>query len=683
MFLRDYKSRNVVKASPCFLEICNIMATPGWTTGDKYTWVGPTTGGDWNDVANWQYDGVAATHVPDTQTNQGTVTIPAGVTVTISSSTATLANVNIKVSGTLDITSSSSALSVNNLEVASGGTANIGRALTANNGLQVDSNGTATFSNVTQDWSGSQSPRPSVASGGTLNFDKSNITLGSVNGNGIAGNLNIYNGSTVKTATNSTTISGPITVSGANTSFTENSQLQSTLTLNDGAKATVTTHPADGTKVVFGTGHNTLILPSDQYAANKLVLANLKEGDTLGVNGQTVTSATMTSDNVSLTTSSGTIAPKSVTYDSSYTSAPTGDQKVAVDTSSGNGVICFLAGSMILTPTGEIAVENLTVGDSVIVNASGHEEIRPVTWAGRRTMTVRADLPADEAGFPVRILKDAISAGVPHQDLLVTAEHCLFLDGKFIPARMLVNGRSIHYDLSITSYDYFHIETAEHSVITANGLLTESYLNTGNRGSFQQDGSVISLGGYIKSWVEDAAAPLTTDRATVEPMYRAIAARAEAAALPKVAQDVTLTDNADLHLVTEDGTVLRKMRETNGYAMFMLPQNVRTVRLMSRTSRPADIVGPFVDDRRQLGVLVGNIALYDAGSTTNLSAHLTEETLSGWSALEGQTARWTTGNAEIQITDRATHSIAMLGVQVLSSSQYIVADVKQAEAQTA
>ncbi|KXV32082.1 G8 domain-containing protein, partial [Gluconobacter japonicus] len=147
------------------------MTTPDWTTGDKYAWVGPKTGGDWNDVANWQYDGVAATHVPNTQTNQGTVTIPAGVTVTVSSSTTTLTNVNIKVSGTLDITSSSSALSVGNLEVASGGTANIARGLTASSSLQVDSNGATTFSNVTQDWSASPGLKPSVASGGTLNFD--------------------------------------------------------------------------------------------------------------------------------------------------------------------------------------------------------------------------------------------------------------------------------------------------------------------------------------------------------------------------------------------------------------------------------------------------------------------------------------------------------------------------------
>ncbi|MBS0983876.1 hypothetical protein [Gluconobacter cerinus] len=106
-------------------------STPQYTNGDLYTWVGPTTGGNWSDVSNWSYNGEPATHVPDTQTNQGTVTIPSGVTVTISSATSTLSGVSIKVAGTLDIASGTSALAVNNLEVASGGTANIQRPLTA------------------------------------------------------------------------------------------------------------------------------------------------------------------------------------------------------------------------------------------------------------------------------------------------------------------------------------------------------------------------------------------------------------------------------------------------------------------------------------------------------------------------------------------------------------------------
>ncbi|OUI97557.1 Hint domain-containing protein, partial [Acetobacter cibinongensis] len=145
--------------------------------------------------------------------------------------------------------------------------------------------------------------------------------------------------------------------------------------------------------------------------------------------------------------------------------------------------VCFLAGSMIRTGSGDVAVETLRIGDSVMTwdwKAQAATE-RQVIWTGRKSMTVNTALADDEAGYPVRILKNAIAENVPSQDLLVTPEHCLFFDNRFVPVRMLVNGRSIIYDRSITAYDYFHIETEEHAVIWANDTLTESYLDTGNR----------------------------------------------------------------------------------------------------------------------------------------------------------------------------------------------------------
>lgn len=527
--------------------------------------------------------------------------------------------------------------------------------------------------------------------GGDLGTDgQETIVTGSpataVNSLTIHGTVDLNNNKTVEVQ-QLTLSSNSLLVINAGTNFKLNASTlpAGTIKVNGGSFTDTNAYSASGPLTFeFGSPEAGSSVSVNAYATN-VSFSNVAPGDTITfVNSYGAVKLVDAGDGViTVTDSSGK------TLSTIYSAKnPQGTYYKAADfssSSSGNNstLTCFLTGSMILTPAGEVAVENLEAGDSVIVNVAGSEEVRPVVWAGRRSMTVRADLPADEAGYPVRILADAIAAGVPHQDLLVTPEHCLFLDGKFIPARMLVNGRSIHYDLSITSYEYFHIETAEHSVITANGLLTESYLNTGNRSSFQQDGAVVSIGGTVKNWAEDAAAPLTTARASVEPVFHAIAARAKAAGVRDNSQSVTLTEDADLHLVTEDGTILRKMRETNGYAMFMLPQNVHSVRLMSRTSRPSDVIGAFVDDRRQLGVLVGSVVLYDAGSTTSLSTHLKEETLSGWSALESQTARWTTGNAEIHITGRAAHSIAMLGVQILSNSQYISSEAKIAAALTA
>lgn len=157
---------------------------------------------------------------------------------------------------------------------------------------------------------------------------------------------------------------------------------------------------------------------------------------------------------------------------------------------------CFLAGAMLRTPAGNRAVEEMAIGDRICTYdwRNNAELTQSVKWVGHKKMVVRPHLRIDEAGYPVRILKDAISDGVPYKDLLVTPEHCLFFDGKFIPVRMLVNGRSIFYDRVFTSYTYYHIETETHSVIWANDMLTESYLDTGNRATFAQHGVVVLFG---------------------------------------------------------------------------------------------------------------------------------------------------------------------------------------------
>ncbi|OAG77387.1 outer membrane protein [Acetobacter malorum] len=165
--------------------------------------------------------------------------------------------------------------------------------------------------------------------------------------------------------------------------------------------------------------------------------------------------------------------------------------KIINDNQGGTILICFLAGSMIRTPNGAVVVEDIQIGDQVVTFdwKNNKDVTRAVIWAGKAHCTVRPELSDDAAGWPVRILKDAIAEGVPYKDMLITSEHCLFFDGKFVPARMLVNGASIFYDKSITSYDYYHVETEQHSVITADGMLTESYLDTGNRSSFRQEGN--------------------------------------------------------------------------------------------------------------------------------------------------------------------------------------------------
>lgn len=349
------------------------------------------------------------------------------------------------------------------------------------------------------------------------------------------------------------------------------------------------------------------------------------------------------------------------------------------------GSVCFLPGTLLRTPEGEVAVEDVQIGDTVLTFENGKPVAQPVVWVGSRRADVRPGLPLDEAGWPVRVRQNALADGVPSKDLLITPEHCLYLDGQFVPARMLVNGETIAYDQTIRAYTYYHVETAQHAVIMADGALTESYLDTGNRRAFQQAGTVVRIPGLARCWADDAAAPLMTARDAVEPLHQRLAQRAEtlrtaeAEALRPV-DAATLTTEPDLHLVTESGAIINKARTHNGQTIFIVPPHVQAVRLVSRASRPVDMIGPFVDDRRMLGVLVGQMMLQEGtGKARELEPVTGTLASTGWHAAEaGQAGRWTNGDAALSLGARKPGGFGMLMVEVLAGGPY---RVEQAAAQ--
>lgn len=340
--------------------------------------------------------------------------------------------------------------------------------------------------------------------------------------------------------------------------------------------------------------------------------------------------------------------------------------------------ICFLENAMIRTPSGDVAIQELAIGDEVVAYVEGRAQSRSVVWAGKGHVKVRAGLPDDEAGYPIRILVNAISEGVPYKDLLVTPEHCFFFDGGFVPARMLVNGRSVFYDRSVSAYDYFHVETREHSIIMADGMLTESYLDTGNRDAMSQNHNVVVRlsAGPRRSWADDAAAPLVVERDAVEPLYRRIENRAVEAGLEAIDAPVLTTQDADMHLVTDQGQVILRTREAGNRVMFTIAPGIETVRIVSRTSRPSDVTGPFLNDRRQLGVLVGEITLFDSGEASTLDRHLQEPQARGWDVVEGTPCRWTNGDAWVSLGDRAPGSVGLLAIEVLAAGPYLEAEAR-------
>jgi hypothetical protein len=145
---------------------------------------------------------------------------------------------------------------------------------------------------------------------------------------------------------------------------------------------------------------------------------------------------------------------------------------------------CFVAGTAILTPRGEISVESLKIGDSVITQTGAAQ---PILWIGRRTLDLRRH-PCPAAVQPVCIAANALAEGVPRRDLWVSPDHAMFIDDVLIPAQLLLNGLNI-YRGAPARVAYYHLELPQHDVIFAEHAPAETYLETGNRNAFEHTGA--------------------------------------------------------------------------------------------------------------------------------------------------------------------------------------------------
>lgn len=179
---------------------------------------------------------------------------------------------------------------------------------------------------------------------------------------------------------------------------------------------------------------------------------------------------------------------------------------------------CFAPGTGIATPQGPRAVETLAIGD-MISTADGRSV--PVKWIGRQTLHKRFT-PADRLA-PVRVTAGALGDGRPHADLVLTADHALILDGLAINASALVNGTTITFDPVAGLPDrvtYYHVETADHEVILANGAPAESYVDYIARAAFDNHAEYLALYGTDRT-ITEMPLPRISAARMVPPALRA------------------------------------------------------------------------------------------------------------------------------------------------------------------
>jgi hypothetical protein len=152
-------------------------------------------------------------------------------------------------------------------------------------------------------------------------------------------------------------------------------------------------------------------------------------------------------------------------------------------------VVCFLEGTQILTEKGYKSIQNVKVGENVVVAGKIKNEtcelksvqLKKVKWMGRFKVY---EFNTETA--PICFQKNSLGENVPNCDLFVSPNHGMMVDGKIVIAKKLVNDSTIYQSSEIDSIIYYHLELEDHSVIVANGAMTESYLDCKNRIEFKE-----------------------------------------------------------------------------------------------------------------------------------------------------------------------------------------------------
>ena len=222
---------------------------------------------------------------------------------------------------------------------------------------------------------------------------------------------------------------------------------------------------------------STLILGTNSGPPN--AIDRFIKGDTIVLDDLYLTGTSMVGSTLIVDGLGGLVEPKQVDLNLPNTNL------AALSVQSGTGsdflpdvvvtsdVACFCRGTRILTSHGEIAVEDLVVGDRVITFSGA---AKPIRWIGRRSYAGRFAV-GNATVLRIVFRAGALAENIPSRDLFVSPLHAMFIEGLLIPAGALSNGRTIKWLSKVERIDYFHIELESHDLIIAEGALSETFVD--------------------------------------------------------------------------------------------------------------------------------------------------------------------------------------------------------------
>lgn len=380
--------------------------------------------------------------------------------------------------------------------------------------------------------------------------------------------------------------------------------------------------------ITFGKVPGTLEI--DGTTMPGATISGFASGDTInlrgiGANG-VVTNHDTETDQVTVSGSGGSITLQFAAGEAFHFATSPGNFGIDL-------VACYCRGTLILTPAGEVPVEDLAIGDRV-VTVTGEE--RRVHWIGRRAFDGRFVAGKREV-LPIRVAAGALAEGVPVRDLWVSPGHSLYIDGVLVLAEYLLNGATIAQEERVERLEYFHVELDEHAILLADGAPAESYVDCDNRRMFSNGAEYETLfpNDERPRWVF-CAPRLEWDSPELTAIRIALLDRA-------ADQGHALDTDPDLHLIV-DGMVVRPDTVAGNCYQFQIPTGTSAVALASRSAVPAEVDAAARDIRR-LGVPVERVVVGDAN--LSLEAWHGDAALCDGFHDDEPTHRWTDGLAHL------------------------------------